>query len=144
MIEKLGHTKRIQTMRREWINEEKQKVFETSDSSRNVPETRDLPTRVSADQFDPATREHQDPSTLHMAAPQKSGSADQDLFMPGPEGADPPPTSHPEPDDDDLEDLLREHDENEQAETRSSMPQMLNSVHDDFDAEYEAMNDMGM
>ncbi|KAJ5659102.1 Chromosome segregation in meiosis protein 3 [Penicillium longicatenatum] len=159
MIEKLGHTKRIQTMRKEWIEEEKRKVFE------NVTETRDLPTRLSSDQNGGATKATQ-------PAPGGSGSPENDLFMPDPEGTTRQPVSHPEPDDDDLEDLLREQYEDisggpqpakqvsnigpdeddlddllrEQDEDRGPQPakQMPNGGHDDFDAEYEAMNEMGL
>lgn len=63
--------------------------------------------------------------------------------MPDPEAENRPPVSHPEPDDDDLEDLLREQDE-----VMSGMPEPSlrapNTDMDDFDAEYEAMNDLGL
>ncbi|KAJ5778564.1 hypothetical protein N7520_001810 [Penicillium odoratum] len=136
MIEKLGHSKRIQTMRREWIEEEKRKVFETSES-RNVPDTRDLPTRPSGQNG--GTTETTNTSTSQTAG--GSGSID-DLFMPDPEGTARQPVSHPEPDDDDLEDLLREQDET--IEAPQPAMRMQQGGDDDFDAEYEAMNEMGL
>lgn len=166
MIEKLGHTKRIQTMRKEWIDDEKRKVFE------NATDTRDLPTRLSSDHNGGAANEMLN-STTTQPAQGGSGSPD-DLFMPDPEGTTRQSVSHPEPDDDDLEDLLREQYEEtsggpqpakqmpnsglddddldellrEQDEDMLREPQpakqMLNSGHDDFDAEYEAMNEMGL
>ncbi|KAJ5389325.1 Chromosome segregation in meiosis protein 3 [Penicillium cataractarum] len=133
IIEKLGHTKRIQTMRKEWIDEEKPKLFgDTID----LPDTRDLSTDQNG----------ADTSASRASAPSGqvvSDTADQDLFMPDPEAETRPPVSHPEPDDDDLEDLLREQDE-----VMSGMPEPASKAPDegmdDFDAEYEAMNDLGM
>ncbi|KAJ5532120.1 Chromosome segregation in meiosis protein 3 [Penicillium frequentans] len=166
MIEKLGHTKRIQTMRKEWIDDEKRKVFE------NYTDTRDLPTRLSSDQNGGATKEMPNSTTIQAAA-DGSGSPD-DLFMPDPEGTIRQSVSHPAPDDDDLEDLLREQYENMPGEQQAAkqMPndglddddlddllreqdedmlkgpqpakQVPKSGHDDFDAEYEAMNEMGL
>ncbi|KAJ5175495.1 Chromosome segregation in meiosis protein 3 [Penicillium canariense] len=139
MIEKLGHTKRIQTMRREWIDEEKPRRF---DESRDVPATHDLPTRLSSDQNGMHASE---PRSSTPSRPQEgtSGTADQDLFMPDSEAETRPPVSHPEPDDDDLEDLLREQDE-----VMSGIPEppsrAPNGSLDDFDAEYEAMNELGL
>lgn len=166
MIEKLGHTKRIQTMRKEWIDDEKRKVFE------NVSDSRELPTRLSSDQNGGAKNEMPNLTTTQPAAG-VSGSPD-DLFMPDPEGKTQQSFGHPEPDDDDLEDLLREqyedisggpqpakqvpnsglddddlddllreHDTNILREPQPTK-QMPNSGHDDFDAEYEAMNEMGL
>lgn len=140
IIEKLGHTKRIQTMRREWIDEEKPNFF---NDTINVPDTRDLTMGVSADQngTDAPEPRASNPSGSNQAG---SDTADQDLFMPDPEKETRPKVSHPEPDDDDLEDLLREQDE-----VMSGMPEPAasgppNTSQDDFDAEYEAMNEMGM
>jgi replication fork protection complex subunit Csm3/Swi3 len=136
IIEKLGHTKRVQTMRREWIDEEKPKPF---NDTINMPDSHDLPTRRS-DQNIAGTTE------AAASAPSGSlpvGSDDQDLFLPDPDAENRPPVSHPEPDDDDLEDLLREQDE-----VMSGMPEPSarapNTDFDEFDAEYEAMNDLGM
>jgi hypothetical protein len=142
MIEKLGHSKRIQTMRREWIEEEKPKLYVDREVSRDIPDSLDLPTRLSSDQIGVPTTE---PSGSTGSKPWNNGSAtaDPELFMPDPEGESRPLASHPEPDDDDLEDLLRETDE-----TTSEMPEStsrpVNNTRDDFDAEYEAMNDLGM
>ncbi|KAJ5935675.1 hypothetical protein N7466_005222 [Penicillium verhagenii] len=136
MIEKLGHTKRIQTMRREWIDEEKRKVFE-----RDMPESINLPTRLSSGQNDSTTEVTN--TSISQPAPGGSGGPDLDLFMPDPEGTTQQVVSHPEPDDDDLEDLLREEDEMRLGEPHSAK-QVPNSANDDFDAEYEAMNDMGL
>ncbi|KAJ5605063.1 hypothetical protein N7510_010217 [Penicillium lagena] len=113
MIEKLGHSKRIQTMRREWINEEKPKLFVSSD---------DAPRRT--------------------ANPREQGSDDQNLFFS--DNVDAGPTvSHPEPEDDDLDDLLREQDEEGPADAGGSSG-VPGRSRDDFDAEYEAMQELGM
>lgn len=140
MIEKLGHTKRIQTMRREWIEEEKRKLFESFDASQDAPETRDLPTRISSEQNGNVSEKPNDSAALQQAQG-GLGSAD-DLFIPDPEGASKAPVSLPEPDDDDLEDLLREQDGADLVSAPTSRPPL--SRPDDFDDEYEAMNDLGI
>lgn len=123
-------------MRREWIEEEKPKPF---GDTINMPDSQDLPTK-------PSDQNGADATEAPASAPSGShpvGSDDQDLFMPDPEAENRPPVSHPEPDDDDLEDLLREQDE-----VMSGMPEPSlrapNTDMDDFDAEYEAMNDLGL
>ncbi|KAJ5128445.1 hypothetical protein N7448_002164 [Penicillium atrosanguineum] len=142
MIEKLGHSKRIQTMRREWIEEEKPKLFDDHDLSRHISDTLDLPTRLSSDQIGAAATA---PNESASSEPWKNASAaaDPELFIPDPERETRPLASHPEPDDDDLEDLLREQDQ-----AMSGMPESTsrpaNNNPDDFNAEYEAMNEMGM
>lgn len=127
----------MQTMRREWIDEEKPKFF---NDTVDVPDSRDLRTRRPSDQNGADTTE---PRASTPSGSRQVGSDDQDLFMPDPEGETRLPVSHPEPDDDDLEDLLREQDE-----VMSGMPEPAsrpqNTEFDDFDAEYEAMNDLGM
>jgi replication fork protection complex subunit Csm3/Swi3 len=142
MIERLGHSKRMQTMRREWIDEEKPKLFDDRDVSRDIADIRDLRTRLSFEQKDATTAGPKE-STGPEPWQNESGAADPELFIPDPEGESRPLASHPEPDDDDLEDLLREQDE-----TVSRMPEATsrpaNNHRDDFDAEYEAMNELGM
>lgn len=140
MIEKLGHTKRIQTMRREWIEEEKPRLFTDPEPALD---TRELPTRLSTDQSGPGNAEHQGSSGSPLQQ-SPSKDADQELFIPDPEGDTRQPTSHPEPDDDDLEDLLREQD-NEilEAQAQHTTGPQENSP-DEFDADYEAMNELGL
>lgn len=124
-------------MRREWIDEEKPKLFGDREVSQDMPDIRDLPTRLSSATTKPSEPTSSDPWQ------NVSGAADPELFIPDPEGESRPLASHPEPDDDDLEDLLREQDE-----TISGMPEPTsrpaNDNRDDFDAEYEAMNEMGL
>lgn len=144
MIEKLGHSKRIQTMRREWIEEEKPKLFR--DDPEPTIEMLELPTRLSADR-------NQNGKTQPQAGPSEGADADagaDQLFIPDPEAdTRQQPTSHPEPDDDeldDLDDLLREQD-NEMSgiqQTSGSGPQGNENNMDDFDADYEAMNELGL
>jgi len=122
-------------MRKEWIDEEKPKLFGDREVSRNIPDIRDLPSRLSSDQIGAAPTEPKE-STGPRAV-------DPELFIPDPASESRPLASHPEADDDDLEDLLREQDE-----TMSGMPEPtlppVNDSRDDFDAEYEAMNELGM
>ncbi|KAJ5895474.1 hypothetical protein N7495_007165 [Penicillium taxi] len=135
MIEKLGHTKRIQTMRKEWINEEKMETFNGSGSH-------SLPTRVSSDRNGASTESPT--ATSSTQRPQEiSISAGQDLFMPDlGTGAMQPQASYPEPDDDDLEELLKEQDESTSA---APIPESRPLNHNnDFDADYEAMMEMGV
>lgn len=134
MIEKLGHSKRIQVMRREWIDEEKPGVSRDSGVTREELENSTvLPTSAKLTET---------PSSNTAA---QHGSA-EDLFMPNNENA-PPTTSHPEPEEDDLDDLLRE-DEPMTDMPSTSVPSRTPHLHDndfdDFDADYEAMKELGM
>lgn len=144
IIEKLGHSKRIQTMRREWIDEEKPRLFDDRETLRDVPDTRDLPTQLFSGQNGAAAKETQESAPLQ--SPQ-DGSVVVDselLFMPDAEGETRPEASQPEPDDDDLEDLLREQDEAMSGVVPKPMSRAIRSGHDVFDAEYEAMNELGI
>ncbi|KAJ5708034.1 hypothetical protein N7488_007835 [Penicillium malachiteum] len=138
MIEKLGHTKRIQTMRREWIEEEKRKVFAKSTESDEIIRLGDLPTGTSTD---PNGTTHN--STTLPSGSQGQSAADDDLFMPDSGAPAQVSVSHPQPDDDELEDLLREQDE-----TTVKVPQPVTAApnlnDDDFDDEYEVMRELGM
>ena len=140
IIEKLGHTKRIQTMRREWIDEEKRKVFEPIESSQNGVDTQDPPMRVSlnTDGRSIPASQMSDSELQQMGIDSK----DHDLFVPDAEGIkEPPGAVQLEPEYDELDDLLKEQDMSgiSEATTRASK-----LVHDEFDAEYEAMNELGM
>ncbi|KAJ5225145.1 hypothetical protein N7468_006370 [Penicillium chermesinum] len=141
MVEKLGHTKRIQTMRREWIDEEKRKIFEDSEPLREDPMEYELPTR-SADDDNGIDRGIADSSEL-KAASERTGEADPDLFVSDPEAAMQAGTNHPEADGDDLEDLLREQ-EQDGIGPGDPRPKGSSTFPDEFDAEYEVMNDLGM
>ncbi|KAF7712939.1 Uncharacterized protein PECH_002329 [Penicillium ucsense] len=165
IIEKLGHTKRIQTMRKEWIEEEKPKPFYDRTNTENLSRSSTEPNR-------PDNKEKQT-----AGSKQTESTNDGDLFMQDPEAENRPPVSHPQPDDDELEDLLREQDEEmtsgppasaprpdaqgvetddddlgnllrEQDEIMADMPKPASRAAvahmDDFDAEYEAMNEMGL
>lgn len=132
MIEKLGHSKRIQVMRREWIDEEKPRLFDNSGPTREELEN----SRVNKT----AAKSNDTPTPN---AQTKEGSA-EDLFMPENEGAR-PTTSYPEPEEDDLDDLLRDEpmtDIPPNTSTSTSRPPDFDN--DDFDADYEAMKELGM
>lgn len=142
MIEKLGHTKRIQTMRKEWIDEEKRKIFNPSEPPQEGSNTHELPTRPADAENNAMPHQNGESST----APGASGGidgGDQDLFLPDPDAPARPVASHPEPDDDDLDDLLREQDEM-MSEVPGPPANGANDIPDGFDAEYEAMNELGM
>ena len=140
MIEKLGHSKRIQTMRREWIEEEKPRLYTEPEAEAEARvDSIELPTRLSSKQNGPS-----DAQTEGQFDP---ADDPEQLFMPDPEGSSRQPVSasHPEPDDDDLEDLLREQDdEMTGVQHTSEVPKNNAGSRDDFDAEYEAMNEMGL
>jgi replication fork protection complex subunit Csm3/Swi3 len=128
MIEKLGHSKRIQVMRREWIEEEKPKLFDHSGPTREELENaRASKTPVK--------------SNTPTPNPQAQEGSAEDLFMPDKEGVR-PTTSYPEPEEDDLDDLLRDEPMTDIPPTStSSRPPDFD---DDFDADYEAMKELGM
>lgn len=143
IIEKLGHSKRIQTMRREWIDEEKPSYFDDRETSRDIPDTRDLFTGSSSSLNGKTADESRDSGP---SRPPQDGSAviDSELFIPGAGGESRPTASHPEPDDDDLEDLLREQGEQLSGAISEQTLRAPHSGHDEFDAENEAMNELGV
>ncbi|CAG8948376.1 unnamed protein product [Penicillium salamii] len=130
IIEKLGHSKRIQVMRREWIEEEKPRLARDSGVTREELEN----ARV---QKTPA--KSKEPSSSNT--PGQEGST-EDLFMPD-NGIAQPTTSHPEPEEDDLDDLLRE-EESMMIPPNTSTSQREPQLDEDFDADYEAMKEFGM
>lgn len=144
MIEKLGHSKRIQTMRREWIDEDKRKIFDNSaDASHDSPATREPQNGISTDSNQiPAEGFHSRPRQDEQA------SKDPELFF-SDNNADIRPTiSLPEPEEDDLDDLLRGDEEQgsniQHRDGLGSAWQDPNSDPDNYDAEYEAMEELGM
>lgn len=148
IIEKLGHTKRMQTMRREWIDEERRKVSHLPETSQDVLETRDLPTRLTADSTAAAVEISREQSSSRPPL-DVADTTDQELFIQDPKGLPrPPAVSQPEPDDDELDDLLREQDEiiskGPEETVSGALSGVLTNLHDDFDAEYEAMNELGI
>ncbi|CEL02443.1 hypothetical protein ASPCAL03613 [Aspergillus calidoustus] len=123
MIERLGHSKRIQTMRRAWIDEEKPKTTgdddDILDNDTSAPTTT-LPTgQVVIDQFD--------------ARPVQLDDMDDDLFMPDegneqrPANADGAPLE--DADLDELDALLKEH----ESEPRPANAGAAPLEEDDFD-----------
>ncbi|KAL8897910.1 MAG: hypothetical protein Q9207_006964 [Kuettlingeria erythrocarpa] len=82
MIEKLGHSKRIQAMRREWINEGK---FRESFGDKDVPQADQKATKASeVESTAPAT--HQAHALVESRSRPSSSLTDEDLY-----GATPPP-----------------------------------------------------
>ncbi|CAI7660450.1 unnamed protein product [Penicillium glandicola] len=135
MIEKLGHSKRIQAMRREWIDEEKPRLFDSSEPTREELENRHVPKNHADSNHDPTA-----------ITQEQEAAADQDLFIPDPNESA-PAISYPEPEDDDLDDLLREQDETMPdipPDIRASYSRVPDGDNDDYDAEYEAMKELGM
>ncbi|KGO70957.1 Replication fork protection component Swi3 [Penicillium italicum] len=133
MIEKLGHSKRVQAMRREWIDEEKPRLFDSSGPTREEP-------------LNNPTDSSHNPAAINQ---DREGAADKDLFIPDPNESTRPTISYPEPEpeDDDLEDLLREQDEpmtDFTPDMLASSSRAPNDDNDDYDAEYEAMKELGM
>ncbi|KAJ5788081.1 hypothetical protein N7457_003071 [Penicillium paradoxum] len=131
MIEKLGHSKRIQVMRREWIDEEKPRLVEELNKLGEE--------RIK----NPGSNHPTDSSNQPVDC---KSIADQDLFISDPSESARPIISFPELEDDDLDDLLREQDE-PMTNFRAEMPVSVSRVpngDDDYDAEYEAMKELGM
>jgi replication fork protection complex subunit Csm3/Swi3 len=136
MIEKLGHSKRIQVMRREWIDEEKPRLSNIFEPTREDLENRQLPSN-------PVDSNH----NVETITQSNEKTADHDLFIPDPNESARPTISFPEPEDDDLDALLREQDD-EMIDVASVLPasssRAPNGDDDDYDAEYEAMKELGM
>jgi replication fork protection complex subunit Csm3/Swi3 len=161
IIEKLGHTKRMQTMRREWINEAKSKDYlargpESEARARTVGETglhEDLnlsnPIR-SHDRSKTPVGNSVDDEDLYCATPRKlsdkrkeepSGDIDESLFLSDFE-------NDSSPSGDELDALLAE--DNDRDTTTNAIeihvnpdPQIkIKETEPTFDDEMEAMGDM--
>lgn len=158
MIEKLGHSKRIQVMRREWINEGKcREGFGDED----VPQADRKATKASeVENTAPAT--HQNHALVESRSRPSSSPTDEDLY-----GATPPPQLNNSNQDlatettgineaptddgdsaipeDDLDALLAESaPDNQKIYSAESSRQgtTLADRNDEFDAEMEAMAEM--
>ena len=158
MIEKLGHTKRMQTMRKEWINEGKPNQT-IQDASTNTASNSTEESRASkSDEAPRSINQPQRPQTpaaevsndddLYSATPKRlsnvhrKGSApDDSLYVSDDEPGDHPP-------DDDL-DLLLAEDSRQDPTTMTTTKDynddksISNSREDSFDDEMEALADMG-
>lgn len=162
MIEKLGHKKRLQTMRREWINEGKPHINrnEERDADAQSPganrNTEDndtgettLPSRTARTETPPRVEDADD--DLYSATPQavleerrrkRGAAAEESLFISDDEGgaADPPS-------EDDLDALLAENSLQDLGPSamNAERPRAENKqkrVEDNFDDEEEAMAGM--
>ncbi|KAL8873946.1 MAG: hypothetical protein Q9174_000665 [Haloplaca sp. 1 TL-2023] len=172
IIEKLGHSKRIQVMRREWISEGKpREAYDGEDASRAVSETtrpnqetarpiQEPRERASNKGEEGSVKTHKrqspglDDEDLYAASPlrrqedsdkRSSTALESSLFLPGDTIED----RHPEDDLDDLDALLAEDDVTDGRRAVGSTASHLQTLNktrtaDDFDDEMEAMADMGM
>lgn len=149
MIEKLGHSKRLRTMRKEWIEEERPKS-QSADNDDDVLATK-LPDMISeiGTRLNKATSTsaHQPDSTGHELQSETQRRSEQQSPADDPVGNHSVPEEYPgmdtagqdAPDDDELDALLREEEENmattESALAGSKAPQR------DAD-EFEFMDDL--
>ncbi|RAK98037.1 Chromosome segregation in meiosis protein 3 [Aspergillus ibericus CBS 121593] len=135
MIEKLGHSKRLQTMRREWIEEEKPKL--SAAESEVVPEKK-MSSQRSHDDEIPIEHGHDaDTVSSHKggmtqvspahgfewrAAPSSRGAPAQKLFLSDEESVPMEMIEQGAPDDDELDALLREHEDGNTSKNSSAGP----------------------
>ena len=163
MIEKLGHTKRLQTMRKEWINEGKpRETLQTLGSGGGRSGTQHTGQTMSKPKIDwPSAAEPSERHQTHSAV--SAIDADDDIYKATPKPApwdlpnkrketskvslfvsDEDGAGH-EPPEDDLDALLAE-DELKEATTTAALAakaQKSPVVRDNFDDEMEAMGGMG-
>ena len=131
MIEKLGHSRRLQTMRRQWIDEERPShrlevddTGHTGEDSRNVQSGGETAQRSNGDILeDGGSRQPDEDGPTTNSVPvysiprqqMKEGDDGQGLFLSDDEGVH-PGIEHNDPGDDvpehdELDDLLREQEE---------------------------------
>ena len=127
IIEKLGHTKRMQTMRREWIRDGK-----PESKADNAPHPANAHSTANVSQASSNTVDR-DLSSAPIGArvsgqPLGNGAAEESLFVSDHEADDQPP-------DDDLDALLAE---DARARTAITTPMPI-SRRDEFEDEMEAM-----
>jgi replication fork protection complex subunit Csm3/Swi3 len=111
MVEKAGHTKRMQIMRKEWIDEGKPGYL-SRDSNDAEPGRRDESGRTPVEgeqQKEVSTTQegHLQSAGGHQSIFGNSGNLD-DLFIPDPNNKPQEDLDHDEPEDDDLDALLAE------------------------------------
>lgn len=171
MIEKLGHKKRIQMMRREWIDEGKPKpprddddddfVIPNEDTQLDPPNNPNIPVRSIGSQ-EPQVRDDQSnggaPTTQPIIANQEPDEDDLDALLAEEESAtttqnqkpsNAPPTKDHEPDEDELDALMAEDAQNDNAPKSlfgGPMSSTKNNAQrpppDDFDDDEEALAGM--
>ncbi|KAL8761929.1 MAG: hypothetical protein Q9184_001998 [Pyrenodesmia sp. 2 TL-2023] len=161
MIEKLGHSKRIQVMRREWINEgkprERYEDMDVSQGNRRVTKASDVENTVLATNQDHALDDSQlrpssDPTNedLYGASPPRQQHNTNQNSATKTTGVDQAPLGHGDSEipEDDLDVLLAElapdNHKNYTPESAPSKRQETTSAKkfDDFDAEMEAIAEM--
>ena len=153
IIEKLGHSKRIQTMRKEWINESKPKEPSWEDdirTSNNNPDTSRQENTENTTQNiteQPAST-NDDMQTTNGTAHSRTEASSRDedmLFLADDESEDNITTAPPE---DELDALLAEDEATSSAQTHGSSTgkdksdRLRQELDDDFAAEEEVMADM--
>lgn len=140
MIEKLGHKKRIQIMRKEWINEGKPKPVDEDDDgdafmepNGNNEESRDQPNVSIPVEESQAERSDEDAGAAHTSDSDRLARSDERV----PE----------EPDEDELDALLADEANNAPASLfggpTTTNKQPAQPLHDDFEDEEDAMAGMG-
>lgn len=101
MVEKVGHSKRMQVMRREWINESKHKELYGEDDDMYGGQNTGNPTNGGAQATAPTANGEAQPDSL------EDDSFLDDLFFPD-ANKKPEARSHNEPEEDELDALLAE------------------------------------
>jgi replication fork protection complex subunit Csm3/Swi3 len=126
MIEKVGHSKRMQVMRREWINESKRKELYGDDDDMYGGQGTDNPT-TEAFQNGAITANGNAPPTT------EDDPNSDDLFFPNAKKK-PEARSHDEPEDDELDALLAEQDTIVQSKPQQKPMEEDSEGDDDLDA----------
>lgn len=121
IIEKLGHSRRLQTMRREWIDEEKPRSsMDTFEDSLLETSQGNKQPLTSAHIGEPRTNlEGFDDDDTNATVSQEKSRLDEGLFMSDDEGGQ-QNSNEPELEDDDLDILLREQDDENFAPNKGS------------------------
>ena len=162
MIEKLGHKKRLQTMRREWIDEGKPRINHNQereadtqspganrDTDDNNTGATTLPSRTTRTETPPRVEDADD--DLYSATPQavleerrrkRGGAVEESLFLSDDEGGAPEP-----PSEDELDALLAENSLQDLGPSamNAERPRLDNKqkrMEENFDDEEEAMAGM--
>ncbi|BCR87037.1 Chromosome segregation in meiosis protein 3 [Aspergillus chevalieri] len=142
IIEKLGHSKRLQTMRREWIDEEKPKssmdTFKDTLPERSQGNGQPFPNAHISESR--ANIEGLDGDDTNATMPQDKNRSDEELFMSDDEGGQ-HTLNESEPEDDDLDVLLKEQeDENPAPNKGSTIPEPSNE--DTYEDDLEVLREL--
>jgi replication fork protection complex subunit Csm3/Swi3 len=133
IIEKVGHTKRMQLMRKDWIDEGKPRRTRDQDEDVDEAEAEKTPVQESTGDMEGVEKDGDHPDSRPTEERQEPIRSQPD---------DTAPTAGEDPDDDELDALLAESEQPSTAASKTLPSRTVSAQNDPFEDEMEAMADM--